>query len=85
MDEEWVDFTEEELADAQRYSMYIAWSPEDRAYLVTVPELPGLHTHGATHEEAVVMGRDAIGAYMSALRYLGEAVPAPRLAHSVSA
>ncbi len=83
MNEELADFTEDELAEALRYSMYIAWSPEDRAYLVTVPELPGLLTHGATHEEAVVMGRDAIGAYLSALRYLGEPVPAPQLVQAV--
>lgn len=85
MDEESVDFTAEELAEAQQYSMCMAWSPDDQAYLITVPELPGLLTHGATPAEAVAMGRDAIGAYISALRYLGEPVPAPRLAQTVGA
>jgi len=37
----------------EHYSMVIEWSDEDQVYIVTVPELPGCRTHGATYEEAV--------------------------------
>lgn len=43
-----------------RYSMVIKWSPDDDVFIVDVPELPGCHTHGATYEEAVRMGVDAM-------------------------
>ena len=39
--------------DPKRYSMSIQRSDEDQAYIVTVPELPGGWTHGATCEEAI--------------------------------
>ena len=38
------------------YSMIIEWSVEDDAFVVSVPEFPGQHTHGATYEEAVSRG-----------------------------
>lgn len=56
--------TPEELEEARRYSMHIVWSPEDRLYLVASPELPAVKTHGATHEEAVAMGEEAIATYL---------------------
>jgi predicted RNase H-like HicB family nuclease len=34
------------------------------AYLIYVPELPGLATEGSTREEAVAMLRDALAAYL---------------------
>jgi predicted RNase H-like HicB family nuclease len=52
--------TPDELAEARRYSVRLVWSREDEAYLVSVPEIPGLRTHGATHEEAVAVGEEAI-------------------------
>ena len=36
-----------------RYSMVIQWEPQGGVFVVTVPELPGCRTHGATYEEAV--------------------------------
>lgn len=61
------------------YSMYIQWSIEDNAYIVTVPELPGCRTHGATQEEALKQGRDAIESWIDANREWGHPIPAPRL------
>ena len=49
-----------------RYSLMIEWSDEDGLYIVTVPELPGCRTHGATQVEAVEMGRDAIETWLEA-------------------
>lgn len=58
------------------YSMDIRWDPRDDIYVVTVPELHGCVTHGATYEEAVAQGRDAIDTWVD-----GEdpaTLPAPR-------
>ena len=74
------DLTQEEIDEARRYSMLIAWSPEDEVYIVSVPELPGLNTHGATHEEAISMGEDAIATWLAGLRWMNFPVPAPRFA-----
>jgi predicted RNase H-like HicB family nuclease len=46
------------------YSMLIRWEPQDGIYVVTVPELPGCVTHGATYEEAVRQGMDAIDTWV---------------------
>lgn len=62
-----------------RYSMVIEWSDEDQAYVVTVPELPGCVTHGATYEEAVKQGRDAIESWVDVARDLGRRIPEPRV------
>ncbi len=62
-----------------RYSMTIEWSDEDNAYIVTVPELPGCRTHGATHAEAVAMGEEAIAGWIEAARTWGRPVPPPRV------
>jgi predicted RNase H-like HicB family nuclease len=66
-----------ERADA-RYSLVIEWSPEDGAFVVTVPDLPGCRTHGATYEEAVRQAQDAIDSWIDAARADGEPVPEPR-------
>lgn len=46
------------------YSMIIQWEPEGEIFVVTVPELPGCRTHGATYEEAVQQGQDAIETWL---------------------
>jgi predicted RNase H-like HicB family nuclease len=66
-------------AEYQRYSMTIQWSDEDGAYIVTVPELPGCMTHGATYEEAVRQGQDAIESWLDAARARGRPIPPPRV------
>lgn len=64
----------------QHYSMMIEWDPDDRIYVVRVPELPGCVTHGATYEEAVRQGQDAIESWIDAARADGTPIPAPRVA-----
>ncbi len=59
--------------------MYIQWSDEDNAYIVTVPELPGCRTHGKTYEEAVRQGQDAIATWIDGSRDLGLPIPEPRI------
>jgi predicted RNase H-like HicB family nuclease len=74
-----IDATREELAEAGRYSLVLRWSDEDQAYIVTVPELPGCITHGATQVEAVRQAQDAIATWLEGARAAGEPLPSPRL------
>ncbi len=61
-----------------RYSMRIEWSPLDDAFVVTVPELPGCRTHGATYAEAAQHGVEAIQSWLDAALADGETPPPPR-------
>ena len=63
--------------DYDHYSMYIQWSDEDNAYIVTVHELPGCKTHGETYEEAVRRGQDAIASWIMVAHKLGRQIPTP--------
>ena len=72
------DVTPEELEVARPYAIVIEWSPEDDAFVVSAPDLPGLHTHGATREEAATMGDEAIAVWLSADRSSGLPTPPPR-------
>lgn len=65
------------VPDNKHYSMYIRWSDEDQAYVVTVPELPGCRTHGDTYEEAARQGQDAIESWIMAALADNDPIPAP--------
>jgi DNA-binding transcriptional regulator YiaG/predicted RNase H-like HicB family nuclease len=71
--------TEAELAEAKRYPMVVEWSDEDDAYIVSVPDLQGVRTHGATREEALEMGAEAAAVWISAMRSLGRPIPPPSI------
>ena len=68
-----------------QYSMQIAWSPKDHAYLVTLPEwAPRLLdriavTHGATYEEAARNGHEVLEMLIENAQERGEALPTPQL------
>ena len=64
------------LADP-KYELDVQWSPEDRCYVVNVPELSGCMTHGPTIEEAVARAKDAIAGYVESLEARGLPIPAP--------
>jgi predicted RNase H-like HicB family nuclease len=66
------------MSEDLHYSLVIAWSDEDQAFIVSVPELPGCRTHGATYEEALAMARDAIAGWIETQVAYGRPVPAPR-------
>jgi predicted RNase H-like HicB family nuclease len=68
-----------ETSDQLHYSMSIQWSDEDEVFLVRVPELPGCITHGATYEEAVRQGKEAIEGWLEATRACGRPIPPPRV------
>lgn len=61
------------------YSMIIEWSDEDAAFIVTVPELSGCRTHGATYQEAARQGQEAIEGWIDAALADGESIPQPRV------
>lgn len=61
-----------------RYSMVIEWDPRDDIFVVTVPELPGCRTHGATYEDAVQQGQDAIESWLGFTEEERRGAPAPR-------
>lgn len=67
--------TEEELEAAKSYAMVIEWSKDDGAFVVTVPDLIGCRTHGATREEAAGRGEEAIASMLAAIT---DDEPAPR-------
>jgi predicted RNase H-like HicB family nuclease len=79
-----IAITPEMLAEARRYSMTIMWSDEDGVYIVTAPELPGCRTHGATHQEALMMGEEAIAGWLASARAVGDPVPPPRVVASLA-
>jgi len=59
------------------YRMEIVWSAEDDAYVVTVPDLPGCMTHGATYAEAAARGENAIATWLAAARHWHDPIPLP--------
>jgi len=60
-----------------KYRIEINWSPEDEAYVVRVPELPGCVTHGDTPEKALRMAHEAISGYLESLKHRGLPIPKP--------
>jgi len=63
---------------APHYSLIIAWSEPDQAFIVRVPELVGCVTHGATYEEAATQAQDAIAAWIDGETAMGRPIPRPR-------
>ena len=59
------------------YKVEIAFSPEDKAFLARVPELPGCVTHGESQEEALRMAHEAIEVYLETLVASGKIIPTP--------
>jgi predicted RNase H-like HicB family nuclease len=66
-----------------RYAMVIEWSDEDEAFLVTLPEWADQvntpTTHGATYEDAVRNGHEALRDLIALAQERGQPLPAPRV------
>lgn len=60
------------------YSVEIAWSDEDQAFIVRVPELPGCMADGETYEAAVTAVQIVIAEWIETARELGREIPPPR-------
>lgn len=64
------------LMAEKEYSYTVFFEPSSEGgYVVSVPALPGLVTEGDTMEEARVMAREAIQAYLESLTKDGEKIP----------
>jgi antitoxin HicB len=68
------------MAHEHRNSIVIDWSDEDGVYVVSLPEWGDLvHTHGATHEEALQRGKELLDALIAPRKERGERLPRPHV------
>src|SRR5882757_5026504 len=65
----------DKMAKKIQYSVIIQWSDEDRAYVVTLPEWGGCHTHGATYEEAAKNAREVLEMLIEGEKEAGRELP----------
>ena len=63
---------------ATTHTQSLAWSDEDKCYVVKVPDLPGCMAHGKTRQEALKMAEEAIELWLETAREDGVPVPQPR-------
>ena len=63
---------------ATTHTQSLAWSDEDKCYVVRVPDLPGCMAHGKTRQEALKMAEEAIELWLETAREDGVPVPQPR-------
>lgn len=50
---------------------------EGGGYAITFPDLPGCRSDGATPEEAIENGRDALASWLEVAREFGDKIPTP--------
>jgi predicted RNase H-like HicB family nuclease len=67
-----------------RYSITIEWSDEDDVYVVTFPEFPSCHTHGATREEALKNAQEVLELLIEANEEWEQPLPPPKLYNTPS-
>jgi predicted RNase H-like HicB family nuclease len=73
-----LEVTDEDRTAAGRYAAVIEWSDADDIYVATVPDIPNLHTHGATREAAVTAADEVTALWIAGARETEIAVPPPR-------
>ena len=61
----------------QKYSVSIIWSDEERCYVATVPEFPGLSAFGDTQEEAIHEAQSALKGFIKVYKKDGCPLPKP--------
>jgi len=70
------------MTDTPHYSINIEWSDADQAYVVILPEWADQYlmpiADGATYEEALARGRNALENYIQFAQEDGKALPSPR-------
>lgn len=59
----------------RHYSMLIQWSDEDQAYIVSFPEFPLAHTHGATYDDAARNGQEVLNLLVETYQTQGRMLP----------
>ena len=63
--------------DPLKYSIVIEWSNEDNKYIVTLPEFPNCHTHGASYDEALQNGKEVLEMVIDKYQALRQPLPQP--------
>jgi antitoxin HicB len=70
---------------AKSHEFEVVLQPEEEGgFSVSVPALPGCHTQGETHDEALAMAKDAIEVYLEVLKEKGRPLPQPALIERVT-
>ena len=67
-----------------KYSFNIAWSDEDRGYIVTCPAFPGLSAFGETEEEALAEAKSGLALFIEACKDKEIPLPEPQVAEGYS-
>jgi len=67
-----------------KYSMRVAWSPEDEVFVASSPELGGLSAHGVTPPEATAELSEAIDLALGTYEKEGWEVPEPQTVRTYS-
>lgn len=57
------------------HSVDICWSPEDKVFVASVPELPGCMAHGNSREAALSNVQEAIRLWIDVAHEFGDPVP----------
>jgi predicted RNase H-like HicB family nuclease len=64
--------------NSNHYSISIQWDPRDNIYVASVPELPGVKTHGDTYQEATQNILEVIDMWVEDAQKHGETLPPPK-------
>ena len=67
------------------YEVKLWYSRDDRCYVAQAINLPGCAVDGSTPEEALAHLREAIPAWIEAMRSNGHPIPAPSLPVEIAA
>ncbi len=57
------------------FKVEVIIEPDEGGFHAYCPALKGLHTSGATHEEAMANAKDAVSAYLQSLIKHGDPIP----------
>jgi predicted RNase H-like HicB family nuclease len=68
----------------KNYSFRIAWSDEDRGFIATCPELPGLSAFGETEDQALAEAKIAKSLFIKDIIESGELLPEPQTVQTYS-
>lgn len=60
-----------------KYCIQIVWSEDDKAFLASVPELPGCIADGATVEKAIKALQATVDDWIETAKELGREIPEP--------
>jgi predicted RNase H-like HicB family nuclease len=66
------------MMNSSHYSITIQWDPRDNIYVASVPELPGVKTHGDTYQEAMQNILEVIDMWVEDAQKHGETLPPPK-------